>query len=863
MTDYKFGFSGIPAGSSDSDSFHSPPRRGKLLSFDFAELSGWIDGADGKQYFFSAGDVVGNQNIAVGQSVEFTGVGELAFEVTGLVADGPAQALRGKLLSFDINELSGWIHGDNGSQYLFSVADVVGDEEIGDGQVVDFLASGATATQVRQVAIDAPAQAKPLGGRLISFDNAELTGWIDGDDGAQYFFSAAEVVGDREIAVGERVSFSGSGESAFEVSGLPMDAPALPMRGRLLSFDASALIGWIFGDDGRDYSFSSADVVGDQDIREGQVVDFVASGQTATQIRGIASAPASAAASAQALRGKLMSFDAADMGGWIDGDDGAQYFFSAAEVVGDRDIAVGERVSFSGSGELAFEVTGLASSAPARAMRGRLSSFDEADLTGLIDGADGIQYIFSAADIASERDIAMGEDVSFTAVGEVAFEVTGHAVEAAAKALGGKLMSFDDADLSGWIDGEDGRQYFFSSADVVSDHDIAVGEAVTFTAVGETAVNVSGVATIQAAPRAMSGRLLSFDDEELAGVIAGDDGLRYGFSAADVVGDEDIHVAEAVEFSAAGGTATEVRRSVSHSASHAVAVPAAAIAADSARMERDVSAEVEPDVADSSLFGSQWLVGGLIAAVLIAALAMVYLQRQDAAPATPDVAAVAAMPPAQPAVAVEASPSAEGPAPAPVIATADAEVLAAEQPAPAEEAPVLAADAAPDAPMAVAEPVPVREPVTATVPQPEPASAAPVTAAPEPAAAPQPQPQVRTAATKPTTARGPVEPAPVAWWPAPRPDSPNLIFAGPLDTGGAIVLVFDSHLAESQDFASHIQVTRADGSRVPDRWRVGPNGRTLIQPVAPGAYQVAVKAELPDAAGRPLGRNSGGRVVVR
>lgn len=117
--------------------------------------------------------------------------------------------------------------------------------------------------------------------------------------------------------------------------------------------------------------------------------------------------------------GKLVSFDSAALLGWIAGDDGALYSFSAADVVGDTNIAIGRSVVFSGTGEIAHEVRVTQDPAPLRVNR---ASFPE-ELSGQVAGEDGVRYDVAAVDGLGENKIVVGQAVSFANSGDVAHQV--------------------------------------------------------------------------------------------------------------------------------------------------------------------------------------------------------------------------------------------------------------------------------------------------------------------------------------------------------------------------------------------------------------------------------------------------------
>ncbi|MGQ0621038.1 MAG: hypothetical protein ACT4QA_14150 [Panacagrimonas sp.] len=934
MGERNLGYSGQTALSGDTEALLAPPQCGRLVSFDTAELSGWIGGDDGNLYFFSSADVVGDVDIAIGQSVSFCGSGELAFQVTGLGGGAlPVRSLCGRLVSFDSSELSGSIVDDEGQLYHFSAADVVGTDDIAVGQSVVFSAAGEIATQVCRAGDPVAPVPRALSGKLVSFDPADLGGWIGGDDGNLYYFSSADVVDDRDIAVGQSVRFSGAGERAFEVSGVDDGiGSARVMRGKLISFELADLGGWIVGDDGEMYCFtvaevlgddeivvgqsvtflgsgefarqvrkaddggsamrslhgrlisfdsaelmgwiadhegglhhfSAADVVGDKELLIGQSVAFVTTGEVATDVTGLGSGDSTPARS---LRGKLLSFDPQELTGWVEGDGGGLHCFSAADVVGDQDLVTGQAVTFSASGEVATEVTAVGGdSAAAQDLSGKLISFDVAELSGWIEGDDGVLYAFSAADVLGDEDIAVGQAVEFSGAGEMAYAVRkpSGGTAGAGRPLRGKLISFDEADLSGWLVDDDGELYHFSAADVVGDQDIAIGQSVAFSGVGEFAFAVTGLGGRGVPGRgALRGRLVSFDANKLSGSIVGDDGLLYSFTAAEVLGHEDIAVGSMVSFSAAGEQAYQISAegpsagapaarpaSAPQSVPHTPPAPAPQAVPSPAAARPAVP--VQPLLQASETSGpqsSRLLVAGLIGAILVGGLAILYVQNQadsvGPAAAKPEIASADVV------AAPEATTPAQNEAPA-----AGVEVMPATQPAPETAAEPGITD--PDPALSAAQTETAAAPpaesnvAAAGVGAEAAGSSTSEFASIEPAvAAPTPRP----VAAKPKK--------PVAWWLAPRPGNLDLVYAGHLADSPAIVLRFDGVFADADAAARHITVTRSDGSRPQGKWALGPNGQTLILRVPPGSYKVVVGPELADADGSVLGARMSGPIQVR
>lgn len=613
-----------------------------------------------------------------------------------------------------------------------------------------------------------------------------------------------------------------------------------PQRGKLLSFDAAELGGWIAGDDGGLYHVSAADVVGDVDIAIGQPVAFLAVGERALEVTSLGQGEPPA----RAMSGKLLSFDSADLSGWITGEDGVPYFFSAAEVIDDREITVGQSVSFLGAGEVATQVR---ATEPTAAL--------------------------VAADVIGSDDIAVGQAVAFAGVGERAIEVRELAgVEGAAQAMSGRLVSYDPKELNGWIVGEDGLLYAFTAGDVVGEEELWVGNIVAFSGVGETALNVRAEKPAAPAESAepLHGRLVGYDAVDLSGSIIGDDGRQYFFSAADLLGDEEIAVGQAVVFVVIDDVVHRVS-AVASPVPAVVPVPVVSVpapepvaAAQPPIRERMPVERVRSPRPLLSSTGERVLIAEpsratrqvamvLIAAALIGGLTYLYAFRRAESPAAPSQAAsTVASPTAQQTAAVV-------PEPAPVAAP-----VAAGDAAIAQTRPESAAIAAP--PDASPTQTPPTQSAETKAPAAVVAQAPPVAAEPAPAiqgadaVAAQAPVAVAAAAAKPAR---PKRSANLAWWPAPQPGNLNLTHAGFLAGSSAIILVFDGRFASDTDIARNIRVTRPDGVKVAGQWTVGPNGKTLILQVQPGAYEVSLRPALADADGKALGRSLSGPVFVR
>jgi hypothetical protein len=225
-------------------------------------------------------------------------------------------------------------------------------------------------------------------------------------------------------------------------------------------------------------------------------------------------------------------------------------------------------------------------------------------------------------------------------------------------------------------------------------------------------------------------------------------------------------------------------------------------------------------------------------------------------PTPKPVEAVAPAPPAPPAeTPIEPAAAAEPLATA-TVATPEPAPQAPPSPAPAPVAPAVPSPVATAAPFASAAPVATAAPPAAVSPASQDVATPPVAKTEASTSTPVPKP---TAAPAPAAAPAPSGP----WWPAPRPTFLNLLHAGYLGEYSAVVLLFDGEFKSTDGIAQVITVTRPDGSKVQEAWRIGPNGRTLILPVLPGTYRVDIAPNLADTKGQILGMPLGGAVVVR
>lgn len=702
-------------------------------------------------------------------------------------------------------------------------------------------------------------------GRLIDFDPAELSGWIEGEDGALYAFSAADVIDDRDIAIGQRVIFSGVGDLAFEVRGSSQaEAAVRSLQGRLIRYDADEYLGWIEGDDGGVYMFTAEDLIGESEIAVGQAVEFRGSEERAVEVRALA-ASGDAPAVQVPQQGQLLSYDTQELAGWISGADGNLYAFTAADVLGDSDIAVGQDVVFSAIGERAVDVHGADRSSEAvRALQGNLLNYDAQALIGWIKGEDGNLYAFTGAEIVGENEIEVGQAVDFTAVGERATDVRamdqGHTDT---QPRHGRLLGYDAAELCGWIEGDDSVVYTFTGADVLGEAELDVGQELDFSVAGERAMDVRAteVAGQPARPTSGTGILLSYSRQDLEGRIAGNDGNTYAFTAAELADGDELAVGEALAFSALGRRAIEVRsldkkpKAASPPPSEPISLevlsPAASLdQAGSRRSPSRIAAAAVLIALGTGAFALyRFLYGGTVGVLPDKAAQIGF------APAwtPPENAAIAFAPTDR----VEQTEVGSTAVPGPEEETSSQGGVAAEIDfAPAWSPPEEPTAAGPtrSSEFSANPPSPITEAVT---PAQEEANAV-ASAAP--------------AADAPSTSRGKSRPAlqpdPAksdAWWSSSSasPGQLNLVYAGYLVDSPAIVLMFDGGFANAEAAERHVRVRRIDGSPVATKWRLGRSNRMLILPTLPGRYDVTVSKDFADASGRTVSARLEGPVMVR
>lgn len=436
----------------------------------------------------------------------------------------------------------------------------------------------------------------------------------------------------------------------------------------------------------------------------------------------------------------------------------------------------------------------------------------------------------------------------------------------------GVVRVYKPDEFGGCIAGDDGLQYFFSDIDAVEDADIGVGECVSFLHVGEIAFEVTrfrGLRPMASTPLRY-GTVVACDLIVGSGWIEGVDGDRYVFSDADAVAIEDIAVGRQVSFRAFGSIARQVCVTVFKASVMGTAVALGGIQAEkseptSARQTALVKFHGQAVPVRRwgvGALGTRHAVAGMFAVGLIGGVVLAAFQREVEPPRSA-IASDSTMP-------VQAQALAAAPDPDPRISASarvgsapdkgsslivDVDRRVSVKPRSKTSAQSIAGGRR-DAQLAG----PQRGSRTTT------SSRAPAFRAASEAAAVQRSNSLSTARSSVRAAAG-VESAasasPLAWWPAPRRERLNLIYAGSLANYPAIVLMFDSRFQSSEGITKHIKVTRPDATSVVGKWNVASNNRMFVMPVPRGSYTVAIGPKLTDPGGRALGVGLSGPVVVR
>ncbi|MGQ0698326.1 MAG: hypothetical protein ACT4PZ_08790 [Panacagrimonas sp.] len=414
-----------------------------------------------------------------------------------------------------------------------------------------------------------------------------------------------------------------------------------------------------------------------------------------------------------------------------------------------------------------------------------------------------------AADVAVELEIEVGQTVAFSGVGGVAFKLAG--IDGGAmQDLRGTLIDFDSRELIGWIDGDDGGLYRFSSAEVVGEEEIAIGERVAFSGMGELACRV-----------------------------------------------------RRAELPALASVPVPVPAPVAHEPSAELRAPRAVVSVES---EHGETAAPRKNRLLAAFMLAVVLTGGLAYIYVQRDAAPAPAAKAPVAAPAPAAEAPPSELAAAPVADVAAPETVEGaavtdeitePASAPDIAVPETvEVAGAAEEtmevAPEPAAEVVVAAAPIETPAGETESGVGQTKSAAVAPPAEPAPAAPARVESNEAVRAEP------AAATPSKLS-----TPASWWPAPRPGRLNLVYAGNLAGASSIVLMFDSGFAAADGADRHVQVTRSNGMPVVARWAVGKNRRMLLLPVSPGLYSVTVGPEMADAGGKTLGLPLSGKVLVR
>lgn len=514
--------------------------------------------------------------------------------------------------------------------------------------------------------------------------------------------------------------------------------------------------------------------------------------------------------------GQLASFSAEEGSGWIEGPNEELFFFSKSDVISQTEIGIGDEVSFVGADGLASRVRKASEQKPEK----------DAKTPQAAEESVSKQPPPLPLKPDTKPEAVIAEFPAHITVGKASDG------PAAAKTLKmkGKLVSYEQRQRSGWIQGEDSRLYLFSDDELLSRAWIIIGDTVSFSAHGKTAKNVS---------------LLS-------------------------------------------------HREANHSESE---LPASADKTETPARAAGAKRSIRPKFRHKKTKRSAVIKLGVLASLLFSLGLILYLKNQGEPSTTAEPERVVAVDPdavnhltvreAETDLSLEDGQS-DG------LRQGPYELLPEEKHSDGMTGTSTSTGA--DAPQPAAESAEFKLPpsqsiertkVIARVPAAEPevpieqdalAEAAHSVSA-EQSAGPgdlvrlTPEP-VKTVSTKPESAVPPGSQATLSpasakgeirrWWPEqPVPGALNLLFAGHLAGGHAIVLAFDGVFSGEQDFAQNILVVREDGSTVPPRWKIGPNATTLILAVEPGRYGVSLRQGLSDAEGKTLSTSLGGALRIQ
>lgn len=197
---------------------------------------------------------------------------------------------------------------------------------------------------------------------------------------------------------------------------------------------------------------------------------------------------------------------------------------------------------------------------------------------------------------------------------------------------------------------------------------------------------------------------------------------------------------------------------------------------------------------------------------------------------------------------------------APAQSAPDLESAPEEDSAPSTETVSTAEDTAAVDEVVKEEPAPAVEPApakAAPAQDPEESKPAPKTS-PKPAPKPAPEPKPEKKKARPTPPSEPLK----AWWPQPKPDALNLLFAGDASFGRAIALFFDQEFEGPESANEHIKVMGPGGKSVDGSWLVSSNPKMLLFKAVPGTYQVEILEGLTAKDDKKLGASSKGIVYI-
>lgn len=347
--------------------------------------TGVIRGEDGVRYPFREGSVEERNRLTIGSEVIFeTGRSEQSGKTEAVSVRSTAGAapalMYGKVIYINKTDRGffGFLIGADGSDYYFDdYCTAIGDV-IEKGSLVQFDPNGYSAVGKKKA--DYVQLAEDMGGasmtgKVILLQKTErgFFGFIVGTGGAEYYFTKDYVAEGETIELGAYVSFE---PGPMSPNGQPqavwirvVKAPSgTPMTGNVVFLKKSSddgFYGFIAGDDGVDYHFNEHGVEeGFMPVR-GSLVAFensgiVCKGRTeALRVRraepeerkamllSIKKRPDSGKRVPVSMRGRISQVKETADGfyGFIEGRDGADYYFDKAGIEGGS-AAVGQEVVF-------------------------------------------------------------------------------------------------------------------------------------------------------------------------------------------------------------------------------------------------------------------------------------------------------------------------------------------------------------------------------------------------------------------------------------------------------------------------------------------------------------------------------------